>query len=113
VSESVPKTESWFTGWRKLALVLLGLLLIGFAVLETAKLRSRAQWKRCADAIRAKGEPVTLAELEALRAQVPDEQNGALVIERLADKLDGIDDAVSGAILQPLSRARSKSCFVA
>ncbi len=42
--------------------------------------------------IRAKGEPVTLAELDAFYPQVPDEENGALVYLRAAEILETFGD---------------------
>ena len=40
--------------------------------------------------IRAKGEPVTLAELDAWYTAVPDDENAALVDGRLPDSLDAL-----------------------
>lgn len=42
--------------------------------------------------IRAKGEPVTLAELDAFYPQVPDEENGALVYLRAAEILESFSE---------------------
>jgi hypothetical protein len=43
--------------------------------------------KREVDAIRAAGEPVTFAELDALRKRIPDDQNSARTIEPLLKRL--------------------------
>ena len=40
-----------------------------------------ALWEACRDELIAKGEPLTLSEIEARRPLVPDNENGSLVIE--------------------------------
>ena len=51
---------------------------------------ARARWERYVENLRAAGEPVSLADMEALRPVVPQDENGALVIERLADRLSAV-----------------------
>ena len=73
--------------WIIAALVVILSALFLFEVLTRA---SRRRWQAYAASIRASGQPLTFAEIEAARPKIPDEQNGALVIERIAEDLDEI-----------------------
>lgn len=52
------------------------------------------RWRRYADKLRSGGLPLTLEEIDAQRLAIPDEQNGALVIESLADELKAMHAAL-------------------
>ena len=51
---------------------------------------SSARWYRLADSIHAKGDPLTFEEIEKARTPIPDEQNSALVIQRLLTELGAV-----------------------
>ncbi|MCA9251122.1 MAG: hypothetical protein KDA54_08310 [Phycisphaerales bacterium] len=50
-----------------------------------------ALWEACRDELIAKGEPLTLSEIEARRPLVPDNENGSLVIENFAAELQDLN----------------------
>ncbi len=69
-------------------LIVLGLLaLVTGCVIYFVGHVTQARWQRYAEKLRAAGSPLTFDEIEELREIVPDDQNSALVINRLADRL--------------------------
>lgn len=76
--------------WIKVALVLgvvVGLIAL---VLYALGVAATTRWERYAAELRAKGEPLTFEEIEAMRTRIPDEENGALVIEKLKPALERV-----------------------
>ncbi len=75
-------------GWLKTLIVLLVLAMMGFGTVAMMSHLATRKWEQYADSLRARGEPITLEELQARRPIIPDEQNSARVIERFAAELD-------------------------
>jgi len=76
--------------WVKVAIVVVAFAVIAAVVLHLLTGAATARWERYAARLRSGGVPLTFDEIEALRTEIPDERNSALVIERLSDRLDGI-----------------------
>ncbi|MGB2986539.1 MAG: hypothetical protein WBE26_11730 [Phycisphaerae bacterium] len=57
------------------------------------------RWERYAAELLATGEPLTFKEIERMRAKIPDERNGALVIEKLRPHLEVIAVAPTDGVL--------------
>jgi tetratricopeptide (TPR) repeat protein len=75
-------------GFRGTMLLLLIVALPALAIWGAySNQRQTTEWQACIQQMRARGEPVTLADVEQLRPVVPNEENGALVIEGLAEEL--------------------------
>ncbi len=91
MSVSTNKPNPWFPWWAKL---LVGIGILALIVLVPVFVLSRAataRWERYANDLREGGVPLTYEEIEALRTPIPDGQNGALVIERLAERLSKVN----------------------
>lgn len=74
------------------------LIVVGVVVI--ANVVNTYRWERYVDQLRAAGQPVTFADIEARRAVIPDEQNSAKVIERLLPELDAVfRDTIDGLVL--------------
>jgi hypothetical protein len=79
--------------WIKLLLGLVGLVLAGVAALYTLGAAATSRWEEYAASLRAKGQPLTFEEIEAQRAVIPDDQNSALIVARLADRFKELGDS--------------------
>ena len=79
----------WYLRLALAGVVLVLLLGVPLGVLDFA---GQSSLNRQVEAIRAAGQPVTYEELEAARPQVPDDENGALLLQSLADRLDGAEE---------------------
>jgi hypothetical protein len=74
--------------WAK---VLLGMIGVGAAIwiiIVSLGSAGTREWESYAASLRAKGQPLTFAEIEAQRAVIPEDKNSARVIEGLAATLD-------------------------
>ncbi len=87
--------RSWPWGVR-IVLLLLGAGLFGAGIVFFLEVAATARWDRYATALRAGGNPLTFDEVQAARAVIPDEKNGALVIVRLHDRLEELSEAPAG-----------------
>jgi hypothetical protein len=74
--------------WAKWLIALVMVMVFVLLAVDVLTRASRRRWQAYAASIRASGQPLTFDEIEAARPKVPDEKNGALVIERLADELE-------------------------
>lgn len=74
-----------------LGLLALMLLMLGFVL--AMGVAATSQWNTLAQGIRGRGQPITLAEIEARREAIPDEQNSALLLRSL---VEGHGDVLSG-----------------
>ncbi len=86
---------SWPLGVR-IVLLLLGVGLFGAGIVFFLGVAATARWDRYAATLRAGGDPLTFDEVQAARAVIPDEKNGALVIGRLHDRLEELSKASVG-----------------
>lgn len=77
-----------------LLVLLVGLPLFVGATLHILGRMATTRWEAKLAEWRAQGEPITFEEIEARRVVVPDELNGALIIEELSDLLGGPVDGV-------------------
>ena len=83
-----PREPLRLPGWLKFIVVFLlvvGLIASFIWLMGAAATR---RWEQFAADLRAKGQPVTFAEIEAQRTVIPDEINSAKIIEALADELN-------------------------
>ncbi len=77
-------------GWG-VGLIGAGLLLvIGLVVVIILGHAATARWERYAAKLRAGGDPLTFEEIEGRRATVPEELNGARVLEQLYSELNNL-----------------------
>ena len=67
--------------WAKVLMALVTIVLIGLGTIYLLGIVERGRWERYTATLREAGEPLTFEEIEARRAEVPDERNSALVIE--------------------------------
>lgn len=67
--------------WAKVLMGFAVLVLLGLGTVYVMGIAERGRWESYAASLREAGEPLTFAEIEARRAEVPDEENSALVIE--------------------------------
>ncbi len=84
------KRTTWLT-------ISISLLIVGsvatFIILRRFNMEREADalWNECRSELIAAGEPITLAEIEARRPVVPDAENGSLIIETFASKLQDLN----------------------
>ncbi|MBU0716633.1 MAG: hypothetical protein KJ749_00150 [Planctomycetes bacterium] len=76
--------------WVKTLLVLTAVVLLALGIYNVLSVASTIRWQRYAATLREGGIPLTFAEIEAQRAIIPDNRNGARVIERLAEQLGSL-----------------------
>lgn len=93
----------------KFALGVVVLVLVVAGVVATLGAAANSRWERYLASLRAKGEPVTFEEIEALRTTYDDDENAALVIERLRPELEAIAEVArtNGIILIGGAKQRS------
>ncbi len=72
----------------KVLLVFVSLILLACGVVYVLGWVAHTRWTRYAEELRAAGCPLTFAEIEAKRTTLPADRNSALVINRLADRLN-------------------------
>jgi hypothetical protein len=89
----VRETGGGSRGWRKLGIVLAILLALFFLPWLFLSVTGRAAVRNRVALMKAAGEPTSLAEYEARRPVIPDEENSALVILELAAEMEGPDIA--------------------
>ncbi len=78
--------------WAKVLMTLVTIVLLGLGTIYLLGIAERGRWERYAATLREAGEPLTFKEIEARRADVPDERNSALVIEAVLEKFPPDDD---------------------
>ena len=93
MSDNPPHRDPRLSGWVKSLLVVAALFLLAVGVVALLGAISTNRWHHYAAELRAGGDPLTFEEIEAQRATVPEEQNGARVIERLFDELNAVKRA--------------------
>ncbi len=76
-------------------------LLVGLPLI-ILDLVGRAALQREIDVVRAAGDPLTFEELEAARPVLADDENSALILEALNDRLKALGDALGKDALLPL-----------
>ncbi|MCH7719621.1 MAG: hypothetical protein IH988_01340 [Planctomycetes bacterium] len=98
--------ETRRSGWFKLGVALIALIAVGATAFYLWGWSAHRRWDNYAAFLQASGEPLTYAEIEARRTMIPNDQNGAMVIEALIEGLDAIaDDPDLGPVLL-LGKAR-------
>lgn len=111
MSTSWTKRESRFPWWVKLTLGVLVLAAISLGLVYFLGRASTARWERYAARLREGGVPLTYEEIEALRTQIPEEQNGALVIERLTERLNEVEPTWEQRFVLIFGRRSDKADF--
>lgn len=83
------RAGSRIPGWIKVlgGLFAFGLIVVG--VVFALGTIATSRWQRFAADLRAAGQPLTFAEIEAVRPDVPSEQNGAAVVSRNLEAISG------------------------
>lgn len=66
-------------------------LLIVFPVIILGAYKT-IEWSHYANDLRAKGHPLTFAEIESRRLPIPDDRNSAIIIEGFWDELEGLEN---------------------
>ena len=82
--------RSW---WFKLGVGVVVVILLGVGTVLFLGWSADRGWQNYSARLRAEGEPLTFVEIEALRTTVPNDQNGALVVEGLFDELEAVASA--------------------
>ena len=81
---ALPETSKRSWPWGvKFLIVLVSLVLVAGGVVYLLGRASNARWLRYAEKLRADGSPLTFDGIEAKRTIIPDDQNSALIINRL------------------------------
>ena len=92
---STQSTRRW-PRWLKALLGIGVLILLIVGTVFLLGVAATARWERFAAGLRDRGQPLTFAEIEALRATIPEDRNGARVIERLSTRLEEIKKGARG-----------------
>lgn len=79
-----------FGAWKWLILVVGGIGVMGLAGAVLMGTLANRKWRDYAASLRAQGEALTFAEVDALRASIPNEENSALILEKLTDQLKAV-----------------------
>jgi hypothetical protein len=82
--------KSHIPRWAKVIGLLLVLVFVLLGTIRILGLAATRRWERYVAKLEAEGQPMTLKAIDALRTPLPDEQNGALVIEEIAEELKNI-----------------------
>ncbi|UCF33602.1 MAG: hypothetical protein JSV78_14845 [Phycisphaerales bacterium] len=85
----MPNTErkSHIPRWAKVIGLLLVLVFVLLGTIRILGLAATRRWERYVAKLEAEGQPITMEAIDALRTPLPDEQNGALVIEGICNEL--------------------------
>lgn len=73
--------------WAKVLLGMIGVGATIWIIIVSLGAAGTREWEAYAASLRAKGQPLTFAEIEARRAVIPDDQNSARIIEGLSAAL--------------------------
>lgn len=90
MNEEQRASRPWLPRWAKWLIGVFLIVALVVLTFDALTRRSRRRWEAYAASIRAAGQPLTFAEIEAARPKIPDEKNGALVIEQLAERLEAL-----------------------
>ena len=80
--------------WQRVAICLVGLVAVGLIVNGILAWRANSQLQARVTEIRAAGEPASIAELAP--APVPDNENAAVILERIAPRVDAFSKEYAG-----------------
>ena len=111
MSRPTPQRSAVLPGWAKVLLGLALVVVIGLITIEILDMAAAARWRRYAAQLRAAGEPLTFEEIEAVRTNLPDDRNGAKIIERLWEDLQGVGQDADDWVLVFGPRARKTDAF--
>jgi hypothetical protein len=84
------KSRPLIPWWGKLIGTLVLLALLGLGTIYLLGVAATRRCERYYAELEAAGEPLTMEAIDARRAELPDEKNGALVIDRLFDELEKV-----------------------
>ncbi|MGQ9649344.1 MAG: hypothetical protein ACUVXJ_04475 [Phycisphaerae bacterium] len=93
--------------WLRLILSLSPLWII-LAIILSIEVSGQRAYNRAIQEARDIGGPVTIEEIEAARRVWPDEENGALVLLRVRDRLDAIDKEAAATTLPILGTLKDE-----
>ncbi|MFQ5492006.1 MAG: hypothetical protein ACE5GE_14915, partial [Phycisphaerae bacterium] len=98
-AESRQRRRPWYHWVAILAVLLIVLVGVPLALLD---MTGRAALQREFDAIRIAGGPVNFEQLQAALIPLPDDQNGALVLLALTDRLETLSESADREKLLPV-----------
>lgn len=84
-----PQTGFRIPWWAMVLMGFAALVLFGLGTVYLMNIAERGRWEEYELTLREAGEPLTFEQVEARRADVPDDQNSVLVIERAMTQLRG------------------------
>lgn len=85
-------SRKWLRRGFLLVLILVGLFVIASGVFYGLKRSAERRWNELEASLRARGEPITYAEILADREPVPDDENGAGVIQAASGIMEDIEE---------------------
>lgn len=106
MTEGIQQKKSW-PWWARLILYLSPLWII-LAIILSVEISGRRAYNRAIQEARDIGGPVTIEEIEAARKVWSDDENGALVLLRLRDRLDMINKDATATTLPVLGTHKDK-----
>lgn len=87
-------------GWlRRVVVTIVTLVVLIPGLCFLMKRSAQSRWDRLAADIRAKGQPLTYADLAAVRPELADEDNGALIVAGAIRRLDEITEPNGSGVL--------------
>ncbi len=95
--------------WGKLLLVTAGISAVVIGIIYLLSMASTVRWERYAASLREGGQPLTFDEIEEKRKKIPDEMNGAMLLEDLANDLKAISTLGSATSRSVLVFGRDKN----
>lgn len=81
-----PRTTIFYFFWYFFIFVSIPTVILGF--------HFTAEWNQLAQELRVKGQPITFAEIESLRSDLPEGKNSARIIEYLTNELHDLADEI-------------------
>ncbi|MCH7701122.1 MAG: hypothetical protein IID37_05500 [Planctomycetes bacterium] len=106
MTQATRVSRSW---WLKLGVIALVVIVLGGGTILFLGWSADRRWQAYSAKLRAEGEPLTFVEIDALRTTVPNDKNGARVVEALLDELEAIRSADTPKAVFFLARSSSAS----
>ncbi|HPD29611.1 MAG TPA: hypothetical protein PLL20_06430 [Phycisphaerae bacterium] len=106
MTEGIQQKKRW-PWWLRLILYLSPLWII-LAIILSVEISGRRAYNRAIQEARDIGGPVTIEEIEAARKVWPDDENGALVLLRVRDRLDAIGKEAAATTLPVLGTLKDE-----
>jgi len=85
--------------WKRRIIALTGIVAILFVAWLWITHLFTSRWEGYAAALRADGAPLTLEEIEASRSRLPEDQNGAIIVQGLFERLESLKREAGASVL--------------